>query len=143
MQFFSLWDYGQPIGMTASLPGVGWMSLGYAGIVIQTAGFAAFFAMLYNRWLVRRRNAAARLAYALSIATTVIAFRDGSLLTLVRLAPFYLGPLLLVLAFARMAGLGRSVPLRAAQPTPVSEFLRQDPAERRKALALQADCGAI
>ncbi len=138
VQFFSLWDYGQPIGMTASLPGVGWMSLGYVGIIVQAGAFAAFFAMLYNWWLVRRRNAVARLAYALSIATTVIAFRDGSLLTLVRLAPFYLGPLLLVLGFARMAGLGRSMPLRANQRTPASEFLRHDPAERRRALALQA-----
>lgn len=138
VQFFSLWDYGQPIGMTASLPGMGWISLGYAGIAIQAAVFAALFALLYNWLLVRRRNAVARLSYALAIAMAVIVFRDGTLLTLLRLTPFYLGPLLLVLAFARLAGLGQTVPLRAGVRTPAGTFLAQSPGDRRRALAHQA-----
>ena len=131
VQYFSLWDYGQPIGMTASMPGIGWMSLGYAGIVIHSLVFAAIFAVAYRLLLMQRGSPMARLAYALVISMTVLGFRDGTLLTLLRSAPFYFGPLLLALLFARFTGL-REI----ARPEPAKQAL--SPAERRRALAQRA-----
>lgn len=138
VQFFSLWDYGQPIGMTASLPGIGWMSLGYPGIAIQALVFALIFGLLYRFLLVARVSAIGRLAYALVISVTILGFRDGTLLTLMRLAPFYFGPLLLALLLARFAGHSLHGPNFVASQVSGSGFLEQSPAERRRALAAQA-----
>ena len=129
VQLFSLWDYGKPIGMTASLPGMGWMSLGYAGVAIQALIFALLFGYAYRALLLRRGGPVARLGYALVIGASLIGFRDGTLLTLVRLVPFYFGPLLLALLLARLAA-ERAAPVRL-EPAAA----RQTPAERRRALA--------
>ena len=131
VQYFSLWDYGQPIGMTASLPGIGWMSLGYPGIVIQALIFALIFGTAYRVLLTQRGGPLARLSYALVISMTVLGFRDGTLLTLLRTTPFYFGPLLLALGFLRFA-VNRDPSIanrRQALPSASS------PAERRRALA--------
>ena len=138
IQYFSLWDYGTPIGMTASIPGIGWMSLGYAGIVIQSLIFALIFGLLYRLLLTRRSSTLAVLAYALAISIGIIGFRDGTLLTLVRLVPFFFGPLLLALLFARISGHGRIAPPHLTTETLQAGFLEQTPAERRRALAAQA-----
>jgi hypothetical protein len=141
VQFFSLWDYGRPVGMTASLPGIGWMSLGYPGIVIQAMIFALIFGWLYRILLTVRGSSIASLGYSLAIAMTVLGFRDGTLLTLVRTFPFYFGPIFLALAFARFAyGPARSG-LESRMP-PGPEFRQQTPAERRRALAAQASSQA-
>lgn len=131
IKHFSLWDYGQPIGMTASLPGIGWMSLGYPGIVIQALIFAAIFGLAYKFLLTMRGGPLARLAYALVISMTVLGFRDGTLLTLVRTAPFYFGPFLLALAFARFARVRAETP----QALEAEQRRAMTPAERRRALA--------
>ena len=131
VQMFSLWDYGQPIGMTASMPGMGWMSLGYVGIAIQALIFAGIFGLAYNALLIARSGAIARIAYGLAIGISLIGFRDGTVLTLIRLVPFYFGPLLLALLFARMArGSMGTHPLPHG-----GTQARATPAERRRALA--------
>ena len=133
VQFFSLWDYGRPTGMTASLPGVGWMSLGYPGIIIQTLIFAAIFGYLY-RWLLLGSNTpVARLAWSMVIAMAILGFRDGTLLTLLRNAPFYFGPLFLALGIARMLQPAAPRPRLAKAATP-----GETPEERRRTLAARA-----
>ena len=133
VQFFSLWDYGRPTGMSASLPGIGWMSLGYPGIVIQTCLFALIFGLSY-RWLLLRRNTPlARLAYSMVIAMTILGFRDGTLLTLLRNLPFLIGPLVIALVIARL--------LQPAAPVPVpmaTAMSGGSPEERRRAMAERA-----
>ena len=131
---FSLWDYGRPIGMTASLPGAGWLSLGYIGVVIQTLAFALLYALGYRYFLQRKGTPLAQLAYALLIATAFNVLRDGTLLTFVRQLPFYLGPLVFVLLALRVLGPSRQAQAQAWQG-PVREFLAQSPAERRRNLA--------
>ena len=131
VQYFSLWDYGQPIGMTASLPGIGWMSLGYPGIVIQALVFAVIFGMAYTLLLARNGGAVARLGYALVISLTVLGFRDGTLLTLVRTAPFYFGPLLLSLFLSRYVGFAPAAFSLSETPRETATT----PAQRRRALA--------
>lgn len=133
VQRFSLWDYGQPVGMTASLPGIGWMSLGYPGIVIQALIFAAIFGGAY-RWLMMGDSGALRqLAYALIISTSLLGLRDGTLLTLLRSAPFYFGPFLLALGIAKLLAPAKKGGTLLPQPEPT----RSSPAERRRALASQ------
>ncbi|MBX7539817.1 O-antigen polymerase [Qipengyuania sphaerica] len=134
IKFFSLWDYGQPVGMTASLPGVGWMSLGYLGIIINALIFALIFAGAYRLLLGRYDGPIARLAYAFVICTSVLVFRDGTLVTLFRSVPFYFGPLLLALLIARVSG-----PRLVYTPIPDNRApAAMTPAERRKALAARA-----
>ena len=133
VQFFSLWDYGRPTGITASLPGAGWMSLGYPGIVIQTLVFAAIFGLFY-RWLLLTRNTpVARLTYAMVIATAILGFRDGTLLTLLRNAPFYFGPLLIALIIARLLQ-----PAILSRGTINANPTGETPEDRRRALAARA-----
>ncbi|QZD87501.1 O-antigen polymerase [Qipengyuania psychrotolerans] len=136
IQNFSLWDYGRPIGMTASLPGAGWLSLGYVGVVIQTLFFAMLYAYLFVWLLTRRATPLAHLAYALLIATAFNVLRDGTLLTFARQMPFYLGPLLMVVLAQRLLGPARGAHVHDWNQ-PVSEFLAQSPAERRRSLASQ------
>ncbi len=128
VQMFSLWDYGKPNGMTASMPGMGWMSLGYPGVAIQAAIFALIFGFAYRALLVNRGGPMARIGYALAMGISLIGFRDGTLLTLLRLVPFYFGPLLLVAVFARAGRVGHA-------PGDFGHAIGTTPADRRRALA--------
>jgi hypothetical protein len=134
VKFFELWDYGTPIGMTISLPGAGWMSLGYPGIAVQAAFFALLYGWVYTRLLTRSGEPLPRLAYALFAATSLVVFRDGILLTLLRQLPFYFGPFVLVLAVARFV----SAPLPRLSATAGGQSGATSPAERRKELARRA-----
>ena len=131
VRFMNLFDYGRPMGMTPSLPGAGWFELGWLGIVIQTAIFAAFYSYFYR--LAARRGSSRLLVlfYFLLLATTVISYRDGSLISVARMSVFYQLPLLLIWLFTLMDRRG-SLPADAfAGPQP-------DPSQRRKELAAQA-----
>ena len=146
VQFFKFWDYGSPVGMTISLPGAGWMSLGYLGIVVQASLFALIYGAAYRLLLMRGLGAFAGLGYALLMATSVLVFRDGVLLTLLRLLPFLVGPFLLILLIARVNHFMPWMPGRAAMPG--AELLPEGaedltPAERRKALAGQPGMGRV
>jgi len=134
VKFFELWDYGTPIGMTISIPGAGWMSLGYLGVIIQASFFALLYGWVYARLLTQSANPLSRLAYALFAATSVVVFRDGILLTLLREAPFYFGPFLLVITFARFV----SAPVRNQAMMPGANPITSSPAQRRKELARRA-----
>ena len=71
------------------------------------------------------------------IATAFNVLRDGTLLTFVRQLPFYFGPLLVVILLLRILGPSRAAQAHAWEG-PVSDFLAQTPAERRRNLARQA-----
>ncbi len=110
VQFFNLWDYGRPIGITVSMPGIGWLSLGWLGIAIQAFVTALAYSLIY-RWLaVRRAGPIAFLSYGLIAATSLLVFRDGALISVVRTVPFYLGPLALILFLARLYGWRQMAP---------------------------------
>ena len=119
--------------MTLSIPGAGWMALGWAGIVIQSLVFALLYGGLYRALVLRRTGAMALLAYALTAATAVVVLRDGALISFVRVLPFYLGPLILVLVLLRTS----ASPQPAAQTLHGSLTADTSPAERRRSLAAQ------
>lgn len=93
---YRLADFGRPFGFTYSIPGVGWMSWGWPGVAIQAAIFALIFGLLHRRMADRPRRPVFTLVFAVMIASTVVTYRDGTLLTLVRVLPFYIGPIVAI-----------------------------------------------
>lgn len=125
----NLFDYGSPMGMTQSLPGAGWYELGWLGIVVHTAVFAALYSLFYRKAARPDASGMYLLFYVLLLATTIIGYRDGSLVSVAKMSLFYQAPVLLMallLAWdgrpARQGGRPRSGP-------PASALT---PAERRR-----------
>lgn len=133
---YYLADYGRPYGFTYSVPGVGWLAWGWPGVAIQAAIFALIFGGLHRRLARRPQSKIYLLVFAMMIASTVVSYRDGTLLTVVRVLPFYVGPIaaMWVLSIPFTRGIaGRAMPATkaAAHPAP-------SPAERRRKLAAMA-----
>lgn len=143
VKLFNFYDYGGYIGMTNSVPGMGWIELGYFGVVIQSIIFALVYAGSYRAIMQRAPTGMGLMAYALFVAATVVTFRDGGLLTIVRQVPFYLGPVFLLWLLSRAfygpgwnrAGVLPVVPASAPGVFPAASRADIPPAERRKALA--------
>lgn len=138
IRLFSFYDYGQFIGMTQSVPGTGWIELGYPGVVIQSFVFALIYAGAYRAVIRRPPTGLALLAYVLFVAATVVTYRDGTLLTIVRQIPFYLGPVFLLWLLSRALfgpgwnGRDARLALQVAEQNAPAAL---PPAERRKAMA--------
>jgi hypothetical protein len=112
VQLFNLNDHGRFYGRTRSLPGDGWMSLGWFGVVLTSVAAGALLG-LAHRWLWRAdRGVYAWLAYAALLPATIQLFRDGALVSLVRFGMWMLLPVLacwaLATLFRRLAHAGRA-----------------------------------
>jgi hypothetical protein len=110
IKLFDLYDGTNPVGITYSVPGMGWYSAGYLGVAV----WCAFFALLYGlgyRWLARgRQSNLALITYAIFLATAPIAFRDGSLVAILRQLMFYWVPvagLAVLVRFGSLSALKR------------------------------------
>jgi oligosaccharide repeat unit polymerase len=103
IQLFSMFDYGYPIGMTYSLPGEGWVQLGYLGVAIWCGLFGWLFGKAYNRFQTSLHGNPAVLAYLLFLPLSLTFFRDGFLLTLIQTVAFFLVPVWLVTKMAHYA----------------------------------------
>ncbi|MBW8784649.1 MAG: oligosaccharide repeat unit polymerase [Novosphingobium sp.] len=108
-----LWNYGQPIGITRSLPGEGWFSLGWLGVVIWCGLWGWGLGWIYRRWVEGPQNTLQTIGYAIFLPTLIVAFRDGALLTLVRQSGEYLAPVVLLYLFARGMGIPSAQEVRA------------------------------
>ena len=105
IKMYNLFDYGNPIGMTYSLPGYGWMQLGYFGVALWCALWGYLLGAIYS-WFVRSRQGNFQVAlYFAFLPIFIIAFRDGGLLTVVRTGVFYLSPVLVWMGTARALGI--------------------------------------
>lgn len=103
IQLFSLFDYGYPIGMTNSLPGEGWVQLGYLGVIIWCALFGWLFGVAYNKFQQSRHGNPILLTYLLFLPLSLTFFRDGFLLTIVQTAVFFLFPIWLIVRIAKLS----------------------------------------
>lgn len=112
IQLFKLFDYGYPIGMTVSLPGNGWMQLGFAGVAIWCALFGWLYGTIYNRFQLSRHSTPAVLSYMIFAAFSIQFFRDGLLLVLVQTSAFFILPVWLVVGIARLTGVPLADDLR-------------------------------
>ncbi|QIB34264.1 oligosaccharide repeat unit polymerase [Ancylobacter pratisalsi] len=100
IEFYNLFDYGRPIGMSWSLPGAGWQGLGIIGVVFWCAMGGAIWGGIYRWYVNSAQNVFHTCYYFLLLPLSVQWFRDGALLTLVKFPLFFLLPVALVQAWA-------------------------------------------
>jgi oligosaccharide repeat unit polymerase len=112
IKMFSLFDYGFPIGMTYSLPGEGWMQLGYLGVAIWCSLFGLFYGWVYNKFQTSNQSTFAVFTFLLVLPLSLQIFRDGLLLTLVKTHAWFLLPIVLTYGFARLAAVPLADELR-------------------------------
>ncbi|MET0180509.1 MAG: O-antigen polymerase [Novosphingobium sp.] len=104
IELYNLFDHGNPIGMTSSLPGQGWAQLGYLGVLIWCGLWGLLLGKAYSKFARGSQDTVPVALYLCFLPIFVIAFRDGGLLTVVRSGAFYLAPVLLMALFARWMG---------------------------------------
>ncbi|MEO6552465.1 MAG: O-antigen polymerase [Croceibacterium sp.] len=142
IKLFNLFDYGFPIGMSYSLPGAGWIELGWGGVIAMCAGFAWIYGRAYNRFMTSTQSPFAVMLYAAFACTSIVAFRDGLVLTILKQALFYLAPVLLMGAvahFYRFQGAVPSAPVnRRAQRRGAVARDAETPKERRRARMVES-----
>lgn len=145
-----LFDYGNPIGMTKSLPGQGWYSLGWFGVIIWCSLWGYALGLIYRRFVESPQNSIKAAAFMMFLPIMVIAYRDGELVTVFRQGLFFIGPLVLWAWLARGLGIPTAQQARAdairrrrheeealeplVQPLP--ELADLPPAVRRRRMAL-------
>lgn len=79
IKFFDLNDYANFIGLTVSLPGDGWMSGGWIGVVL-TMALAGWLLGKLHRWFWRNQASKAKaILYLITIAVSSQLFRDGGI----------------------------------------------------------------
>ncbi len=150
-----LMDYGRAIGMTRSLPGEGWYSLGWLGVVIWCGLWGYGLGLIYRRFVEGSQTTIKTAAYMIFVPIMIIAFRDGLLTTVFRQGLFFLAPIAVWFGLSRYAGIPSAAAMRAAawqrlqrsaaDPTPTTAIPEIDPAlaalppaVRRRRAALQA-----
>ncbi len=117
----NMFDYGLPIGMTRSLPGEGWFSLGWLGVIIWCGLWGGLLGMIYRRFVQGEQSAFQAAAYLIFLPVLVIAFRDGQIVTVFRQCLFYLAPVAVWYALARAFGVPPLRRLRMAGTRPVHD----------------------
>lgn len=119
IKFFSLFDYGFPVGMTRSLPGEGWYSLGFAGVFIWCALFGAVWGAFYEYFAKGRPTNLRLLTYMVLLPLSILFFRDGVLVTMLRFLLFLVFPLIVLNLSIRLLGIRPPPPATpAATGTP-------------------------
>lgn len=131
VKFFSLFDYGYPIGMTRSLPGEGWVQLGWLGVIIWCGLWGLALGYIYRRFVEGQQSAFAVLAFFSFMPMLIIVFRDGTLITLLRQSVFFFTPILLWKLMATLLGIPSARERRAqaahqakARAVPLPDGLR-------------------
>lgn len=95
-------NYGYPVGFTLSMPGVGWFELGWLGVVIWCAFWGFLTGKVYNAFVRGRQSTVMVAAYMMGLASLLIVFRDGTLITLARGSIFYFAPILVIIFLRRI-----------------------------------------
>ena len=112
--FFSMFDYGYPIGATWSLPGVGWMGLGWVGVIMLCGLWGYGLGLIYRKFVESDQSTFKIAAYMCFMPIMVVAYRDGLILTVFRQAIFFMFPIVVWMAFARLFRVPLARDLRAA-----------------------------
>lgn len=104
-----LFEYGYPIGMTRSLPGQGWYSLGWTGVIIWCALWGHVLGTIYNRFVRGPQTPLQTASYLVFLPMLIVAYRDGTLITLVKQAGVYLTPIAVWWLAAKYSGVPKSL----------------------------------
>lgn len=154
-----LFQFGYPVGMTTSLPGLGWYSLGWLGVIIWCGLWGYILGIIYERFVRSQRGTFSIAAYCILMATMIVAFRDGSFVTIFRQGIFLFAPLgvwAIVLSLAgvrgirgavgpsvsRLKGQWGKVDLTLVGNLTTATSLPKAVLRRRRALALERDSGS-
>jgi hypothetical protein len=121
----SLLDYGNAIGMTRSLPGQGWYSLGWLGVIIWCGLWGLVLGRIYRRFAQGPQGTFHVAAYMIFLPVLIVAFRDGQLVTIFRQGLFFLGPVLIWLLLARGLGISSAKQVRLVLSR-ISDSTRSD-----------------
>lgn len=105
-------EYGNPVTMSFSLPGEGWYSLGWIGVIIWSGFCGWALGWIYRRFVNGAQSAFQTAAYMVFIPTLTLAFRDGQLVTVFRQALFFLMPVFVWWCFARLIGVPKLAKVR-------------------------------
>jgi O-antigen polysaccharide polymerase Wzy len=108
-----LMDYGRAIGMTRSLPGEGWYSLGWLGVIIWCGLWGYGLGLIYRRFVEGPQTTIKTAAYMIFIPIMIVAFRDGLLATVFREGLFFLAPIVLWYGLAHYMGVPSAAVMRA------------------------------
>ena len=114
IKMFSMFDYGYPIGATWSLPGVGWMGLGWPGVIMLCGLWGYGLGWIYRKFAQSDQSAFKVAAYMCFMPIMVVAFRDGLILTVLRQGIFYMFPIVVWIGIARFFRVPMASDLRAA-----------------------------
>jgi oligosaccharide repeat unit polymerase len=142
IKLFSLFDHGYPIGMTYSLPGEGWMQLGYLGVAIWCGLFGWFYGWIYSRYQRSTQSTLVTIAYLLALPMSLQFFRDGLLLTMIKTHAWFLMPVVMVYGFARLSAVPMADDIRLLafrraakrQPDVAAKILAQQRRSKRSIL---------
>ncbi len=116
----NMFDYGLPLGMTRSLPGEGWFSLGWLGVIIWCGFWGWALGVIYRRFAEGEQSAFQVAAYLVFLPVLIVAFRDGQIVTVFRQCLFYLAPVVLWRFIARGVGVPQLATIRAVLASKVS-----------------------
>lgn len=94
IRMFDMYRYATPLGATGSVPGMGWAALGFAGVLIWSGMFGLLYGYGYRVFSRSRGGSVAVIAYTVFAATSVTAFRDGAIMTILKQLMFYFVPVL-------------------------------------------------
>lgn len=102
IQRFQLGNYGSPIGMTASVPGAGWLQAGWIGVVLWSAFFAWLYGTGYRLFVQSDQSRFKTAAFIILTPVALQTFRDGVLLTVLKTSFFPLLPVLVWWGMSRI-----------------------------------------
>lgn len=106
--------YGQPLGMTSSLPGLGWTQLGWLGVAFW-CGLWGWALGRFYRWFAGGDQDAIKIStYLVFYSLLIIGFRDGGLITIFRQGLFLLLPIGLLVLVRRFKGVPTLAMIRLA-----------------------------
>ena len=109
-----LFRYGNPVGMTGSLPGEGWMSLGWFGVVLWCGLWGWGLGTIYRKFVEGSQGTFQTIAYMTFLPVLIIAFRDGQLITIFRQGIFFFAPIALWWLIAKMLSIPSTASMRNA-----------------------------
>ena len=79
VSFFNLNNYGNFLGLTVSLPGDGWMSGGWLGLVVTMSVVGGILGFAHRWFWLKVQNNMAALAYLIGMAMLPQWYRDGGI----------------------------------------------------------------
>lgn len=107
-------NLGNFVGLTTSLPGDGWMSAGYPGVVITVALVAALFGGIYRKFALATPTHFRVIAYCVLLGMSPQWFRDGGV-SIAEFLLFHLLPVAVWWVIWRRLERARGLQLRQVQ----------------------------